>query len=163
MLRVVEDHLRSNQVSRVIYGAIIGLALVVALEPHPPRPAVMIGTLVGTGVAVGLAELYSELVGTEVRTRRRVDRARVRAVMTDVAAVVFGISFPAVFFLISVAGAIEIGTAFELAKWSGLALIGFYGFCAARLAGTGLLAALAQAVAVALIGGFLIALKALIH
>ena len=84
MLRVVEDHLRSNQVSRVIYGSIIGLALVVALEPDPPRPAVMIGTLAGTGVAVGLAELYSELVGTEVRTRRRVDRARVRAVMTDV-------------------------------------------------------------------------------
>jgi hypothetical protein len=30
-------HLRSRQVSRVIYGAIIGLALVVALEAHPPR------------------------------------------------------------------------------------------------------------------------------
>lgn len=163
MLRIVEDHLRSNQVSRVIYGAIIGLALVVALEPNPPRPAVMIGTLVGTGVAVGLAELYSELVATEVRTRRRVDRARVGRVMTDVAAVVFGISFPAVFFLICVAGAIEIGTAFDLAEWSGLALIGFYGFCAARLAGTGLLGALAQATALALIGGFLIALKALIH
>jgi hypothetical protein len=34
MLRVVEDHLRSTQVSRVIYGASIGLALV-ALEQHP--------------------------------------------------------------------------------------------------------------------------------
>src|SRR5207247_9671627 len=110
MLRVVEDHLRSNQVSRVIYGSIIGLALVVAVEPHPPRPAVMIGTLAGTGVAVGLADLYSELVGTEVRTRRRVDRARVRAVMTDVAAVVIGISFPAFFFLIVVSVAIQVRT-----------------------------------------------------
>ena len=29
----------------------------------------------------------------------------------------------------------ELDTAFRLAKWSGLGLIGFYGFAAARLAG----------------------------
>jgi hypothetical protein len=38
--------------------------------------------------------------------------------------VAFGISFPAVFFLLSVAGAVQVETAFELAKWSGLGLIG---------------------------------------
>lgn len=159
----VEDHLGSNQVSRVIYGAIIGLALVVALEHDPPRPAVMVGTLIGTGLAVGLAELYSDIVGTEVRTRHRVDRERLREIATDVGAVAFGISFPAIFFLLSAAGAIEVETAFDLAKWSGLGLIGFYGFCAARLSGMGLGAALAQAAAVATIGGFLIVLKALVH
>ena len=163
MLRVVEDHLRSTQVSRVIYGAIIGLALVVALEHDPPRPGVMVGTLLATAFAVGLAELYSEIVGTEVRTRRRVPREHVGEIALDVGGVAFGIGFPAVFFLISVAGAIEVETAFTLAKWSGLGLIGFYGFSAARLAGAGLLAAFAQAAAVALIGAFLIALKALIH
>jgi hypothetical protein len=163
MLRVVETHLGSTQVSRVIYGSIIGLALVVALEQKPPSAAVMVGTLLGTGVAVGLAELYSEVVGTEVRTRRRVERERFREITTDVAAVVFGISFPAVLFLLSSAGAMEVETAFELAKWSGLGLIGFYGFCAGRLSGMGLRAAFLQAVAVAAIGGFLIALKALIH
>lgn len=159
----VEDHLGSNQVSRVIYGAIIGLALVVALEHDPPRPAVMVGTLIGTGIAVGLAELYSDIVGTEVRTRHRVHRERLREIATDVGAVAFGISFPAIFFLLSAAGAMEVETAFDLAKWSGLGLIGFYGFCAARLSGMGLGAALAQAAAVATIGGFLIVLKALVH
>jgi hypothetical protein len=163
LFRAVEGHLGSSQVSRVIYGAIIGLALVVALEHDPPRAAVMVGTLLGTGVAVGLAELYSEIVGTEVRTGRRVDRARVREIAADVAAVTFGISFPASFFLLSSIGAMDLETAFELAKWTGLALTGFYGFCAARLSGTGLLAALVQAVAVAAIGGFLIGLKAVIH
>jgi len=159
----LERHLGSTQVARVIYGSIIGLALVVALEHHPPSAAVMVGTLLGTGVAVGLAELYSEVVGTEVRTRRRVERERFREIATDVGAVVFGIGFPAVFFLLSVAGAVEIDTAFELAKWSGLGLIGFYGFCAGRLSGMGMSGALLQAAAVAAIGGFLIALKALIH
>ena len=57
----------------------------------------------------------------------------------------------------------EVDTAFKFAKWSGLALVGFYGFCAGRLAGAGLLTALGHGAAVALIGGFLIALKALIH
>jgi hypothetical protein len=159
----VEEHLESNQVSRVIYGAIIGLALVVSLEHDPPRPAVMVATLVGTGVAVGLAELYSEVVGTEVRTRRHIERARVSEIATDVAAVVFGITFPAVFFLLSSLDVMEIATAFDFAKWSGLALIGLYGFCAARLSGMGWAAALVQAAAVASIGGFLIALKALVH
>jgi hypothetical protein len=163
MLRVVEDHLGSTQVSRVIYGAIIGLALVLALEHHSPAPAVMVGTLLATALAVALAELYSEIVGAEVRTRRRVARARVGEIAADVGAVAFGIGFPAVFFLLSVAGAMEVETAFTLAKWSGLGLIGLYGFAAARLAGAGVLAALAQAAAVALIGVFLIVLKALIQ
>ena len=163
MLRVVEDHLGSTQVARVIYGAIVGLALVVALEDHPPTPAVMISTLVGTAVAVGLAELYSEVVATEVRTRRRIDRARAVEIVTDVGAVIFSISFPAGFFVLAAAGAIEIDSAFQIAKWSGLVLTGFYGYVAARLAGTGTLGAIGQAAAVALIGGSLIALKALVH
>jgi hypothetical protein len=157
------DHLGSTQVSRVIYGSIIGLALVVALEHDPPRAGVMVGTLIATGVAVGLAELYSEVVGTEVQTRRRVERARAHEIAADVAAVCVGISFPAVFFLLSSLGAMELDTAFEIAKWSGLGLIGFYGFCAARLSGMGVPAAVMQATAVAAIGGVLIGLKALVH
>jgi hypothetical protein len=160
---IFEDHLGSTQVSRVIYGSIIGLALVVALEHDPPGAGVMVGTLVATGVAVGLAELYSEVVGSEVRTRRRVERARVREIAADVAAVSIGIGFPAVFFLLSSLGVMELGTAFEVAKWSGLALIGFYGFCAGRLSGMAVPGALVQAAAVAAIGGVLIGLKAVVH
>jgi hypothetical protein len=80
MLRIVEDHVRSTQVSHVTYGAIIGLALMVALDRHPPRPAVMVGTLLATALAVRLAELYNEIVDAEVRTRQRGARARVREV-----------------------------------------------------------------------------------
>jgi hypothetical protein len=67
----IYDRLGPSQLSRVVYGAIIGLALVVALEGDELSPAVMAGTLVGTGVAIGLTEVYSEWVGTEVGTRRR--------------------------------------------------------------------------------------------
>ena len=68
--RAIESHLGSGDVARVIYGSIIGLALVVALQEHPPTAATMASFLVGTAVAVGLAEVYSEYVGAEARTRR---------------------------------------------------------------------------------------------
>jgi hypothetical protein len=163
MRAFVEAHLGSRQVARVIYGAIIGLAIVVSLERHPPPSRSVIATLLGTAVAVGLAELYSEVVGAQTRTRHRIERAHLRELGEDVAAVAFGISFPVVFFVLSAAGAIELDTAFDLAKWSGLGLTAFYGFAAARLAGERLLAALLYGAAIALVGAFLIALKALVH
>jgi hypothetical protein len=159
----LRSHLASSQVARVVYGAIIGLALVVALEAHPPPPGAVIASLLGTGVAVALAEVYSETLGTEVRTHRRVEGESRRRIWENTLAVVFGISFPAVFFVLAAAGATDVDTAFDLAKWSGVGLIGFYGFCAARLADEGLAAALLKGVGAALVGAFLIALKALVH
>jgi hypothetical protein len=123
----------------------------------------MVATLLGTGLAVGLAEVYSETLGAEVRTRRRLERADVRAIWTDTLAVAFGIGFPAVFFVLAAAGAIEDDSAFDLAKWSGLGLIALYGFLAARLSGAPLTAALVKSAAVASIAAFLIALKALVQ
>jgi hypothetical protein len=161
--RFVANHLGSRQVSRVIYGAIIGLALVVALEAHPPTPGAVIATLLGTAVAVALAEFYSEFVAFETIGHRKAGRAEVRDMAYDGAAVAFGIAFPVAFFVLAAADAIEEDTAFTIAKWSGVGLIGFYGFCAARLAGKSLSASALRALGVALIGAFLIALKALLH
>jgi hypothetical protein len=163
VLRAIESHLGSRQVSRVIYGAIIGLALIVALEAHPPSSRVVIATLLGTAVAVGLAELFSDIVGIETRTRRHVRAAEVRHVADDVAAVAFGIAFPDVFFMLAATHVIAEETAFTIAKWTGLGLLAFYGFAAARLAGEGLSASALRGLAAALIGAFLIALKALVH
>jgi hypothetical protein len=161
--RFLAAHLESRQVSRVVYGSIIGLALVVVLEAHPPQAGAVIASLVGTAIAVALAELYSELVGFETARGRKANREEVRQLGGDVAAVAFGIAFPVVFFVAAVAGLLENDTAFTVAKWTGLGLIGVYGFLGARLSGAGLAAALGQAAAVALIGGLLILLKSLVH
>ena len=161
--RFLASHLDSNQVSRVIYGSIIGLALVLALEAHPPSSAAVIATLVGTAIAVALAELYSELVGLQVRGHRRARGAERRELLADIAAVTFGVAFPSVFFILAAAGALEQDTAFTVAKWTGLGLIALYGILGARVSGAGVLASLLQGSAVALIGGALIALKSLVH
>jgi hypothetical protein len=161
--RFVGAHLGSRQVSRVIYGSIIGLALVVALEAHPPPPGAVIASLLGTAMAVALAEIYSELVGFETSRRRKAGATEVRRLSADVATVGLGVAFPAVFFLVAATGAIESDTAFTLAKWTGLGLIGVYGYAGGRLSGAGVGAALLQGVAVALIGASLIVLKSLVH
>jgi hypothetical protein len=161
--RAIRSHLDSRQVARVIYGAIIGLALVVGLEQHPPSPGVVAATLAATAVAVALAELYSDFVGTEARTRRRPGGEQIRNISHEAAAVAFGIGFPAVFFVLAALGAMETPTAFTAAKWSGLGLIGVYGFGAARLAGVGVVGSVLHAVVVGSVGGMLIALKALLH
>ena len=161
--RAIESHLRSAQVSRVIYGAIIGLALVVALQDHPPEAGAMVGFILATAVAVALAELYSDIIGTETRTRARVETARKRSIAKEAAAVACGIGLPAVFFVLASAGAIEIDTAFTIAKWTGLGLIGLYGYFGGRLSGRSVPASILHALAVGLIGGFLIAFKALLH
>jgi hypothetical protein len=161
--RYVAAHLGSRQVSRVIYGSIIGLALVVALEAHPPPPAAVIASLLGTAVAVALAELYSELVGFETIRRRKAGASELGRLSADVGAVAFGIAFPAVFFLLATTDALQVETAFTVAKWTGVGLIGVYGYAGARLSGAGVAASLVQAAAVALIGAALILLKSLVH
>jgi hypothetical protein len=150
-------------VSRVVYGSIIGLAEIVAVEAHPPRPMVVAGTLLATAVAVALAELYSESLGARIRTHGRVRGADARHIAGGGAAVAFGIAFPAVFFALAALGVVGEQSAFTLAKWTGLALIGFYGFCAARLGGATVTASLVDAAGVVLIGAGLIGLKAVLH
>jgi len=150
-------------VSRVIYGAIIGLALVVSLEDHPPKAGVMAGFLLATAIAVALAEIYSDVIGTETRTHARVDSARKRSIAKESAAVACGIGFPAVFFVLATTDALDLDTAFTLAKWSGLGLIGLYGYFGGRLSGRSVPGSILHALAVGLIGGFLILFKALLH
>ncbi len=133
------------------------------LEQHPPADGVVIASLLATGVAVGLAELYSEIVGTETRTHHRIERAALAKFADDAVAVTFGVCVPAVFFVLAALDVLSTDAAFTIARWSGLGLIGFYGYAAGRLAGERRLACVLQALAVATIGGALIAIKALIH
>ena len=116
----IDDHLASRDVARVIYGAIVGLALILALGRHPPSAGATAGLVAGTAIAVGLAELYSEVISKEASTRRPVTRADIWALLDEAAAVVLGAGFPTIFFIAAAIGLIELDTAFTLAKWSGL-------------------------------------------
>jgi hypothetical protein len=153
----------SRDVARILYGAIIGLALVVALQDHPPTAVATAATIIGTAVAVGLAEVYSQFVADEARERRRIRLGELCRPAGDALAVATGAGFPAVFFLLAGVHVIELDLAFTLAKWTGLGLICAYGFVAARLAGLRLGGACLHAAAIGAAGCVLIVLKALLH
>jgi hypothetical protein len=57
----------------------------------------------------------------------------------------------------------DLDGAFTLAKWTGLGLIGFYGYWAARFAGRPTHHALLRGALVAAVAALLIALKAFVH
>jgi hypothetical protein len=159
----IEEHLASRDVTRVIYGSVIGLALVVALESHPPTAIQATVAVAATALAMGFAEAYSEIVGGEARTRRPAGPTQLRTAALEACAVSFGAGFPVVFFALAAAGAMGLDTAFTVSKWTGLGLICAYGFVAGRVSGSGVGASLLHAAAVGAIGGGLIALKALLH
>lgn len=163
MHQAIAAHLGSHQVSRVLYGSIIGLGLVVALEAHPPAAVAVAVTLLATALAVALAELYSEIVGTETRTRSSIGRQQIVGMLDEIGAVATGIAFPGVFFFLAAVGAVDLDSAFAVAKWSGLALITAYGFAAARLTGNTVPGSLCRAGIAGLIAAFLIVTKALLH
>jgi hypothetical protein len=158
---LVARHLQGQDVARVVYGSVVGLALVVALETHPPRPGTIVASIVGAAVAVGLAELYSDILAAELRNRRRVDANTVRMHARSALVVALAAGFPAVFFVLATAGVLETGNAFKLAKWTGLGLLGGYAFFAARLTGARVPRALLHAACVAAAGTVLVLLKAL--
>ena len=161
--RALLGHLESPDVARVIYGSIVGLALVVALQFHPTTAGKTAAAIVGTAIAIGLAEVYSEIIGAETRTHQPVGRTRVRKMAREAGAATFGAAFPALFFIVAATGALEMQLAFRLAKWTGLALICGYGYLGSRLAGETVARALFHAAAVGAIGGALIAFKAILH
>ena len=159
----VASHLASHDVARVLYGATVGLALVIAFQDHPPTAAVATVLVAATALAIGFAELYSEAVSAEASTRHPVRRPELRRMARDAAAVVFGAGFPAIYFLMAALGMMSAHTAVVWSKWSGLALICGYGYFAARLAGFGIAGAALRAGIVSLIGVALIVIKALLH
>ena len=161
--RAVFKHLGSKDVVKVVYGSIVGLALVVALEAHPGTPTQTVAAVVGTAIAVALAEAFSEFIGIETRERRHVAGRELPGLAADAGAVAIGAGFPAVFFLLAALKVLELDTAFTIAKWSGLGLIFAYAWAASRLAGSSLVTATLHATAVGSIGVVLIVLKSLLH
>src|SRR4051794_41513013 len=65
--RAIAAHLGSRDVARVIYGAIVGLALVVGLEFHPPTAGQTIAAIAGAAVAGGGPPPYTPAGGPRGR------------------------------------------------------------------------------------------------
>ena len=119
--------------------------------------------MVGAVIAAQLAELYAQYLASVIRERSHARTGELRRAAVDSALGTLAAFVTVVPFVLAAAGAIDLDTAFNVAFWAGLGLLGAYTLLANRLAGlSGLRNAVACA-AVLAIGLALIALKALVH
>jgi hypothetical protein len=159
----VHLHRIAERAARAVYGTIIALAVIATLEGGGAAAGEVVAAVIGGVVAAQLAELYAQYLAGVIRERRHPPASEMRRAAGDSAAGTLGALVTVVPFVLSAAGVIELETAFDIAFWAGLGVLGAYTLLANRLAGlSGMRNAIACA-AVLAIGLALIALKALVH
>ncbi len=124
-----------HRVVKIIYGTIMILVVIIAIEEHPPSPAGTLGLVLMTNVGVALAEWYSDFIGSSIKEKRSLSLGDQQRIIHNVSGVLMGALLPAPFFILSWIGVIELETAFKWARWVLIGVLLFYGYVAARLSG----------------------------
>lgn len=156
-------HSEGHYAARSVYGAILVLALLLALQQHPPGPwnaAVLVG---GTLLAVLAAETYADILGMEVDQGRPATREERQAKWRELGVVMVAAEGPVLVFVLAGLGVLDEDLAFRLAVWITIGVLFTEGFLARWLAGRSLLASLTSACVVGGIGVGLAVLKHLAH
>ena len=153
----------AERAARAVYGTIIALAVVATLEGSSAPAGEVIAAVVGAVIAAQLAELYAQYLASVIRERSHARTGELRRAAVDSALGTLAAFVTVVPFVLAAAGAIDLDTAFNVAFWAGLGLLGAYTLLANRLAGLSGLRNAVACTAVLAIGLALIALKALVH
>jgi hypothetical protein len=161
----VHPHRVAERASRAVYFTIVALAIIVALEEAGDDVGAgqVAASTVAATVITAIAELYSRYIAEAIRTQRPPTRAELVISATDSAAGLVAAMVPVVPFVLAVAGAISEQTAYDIASWLGLGVLGAYTLFANRAAGLTGVRGLLVAAGVVALGLTLVALKALVH
>jgi hypothetical protein len=154
------EHSMGHYAARSVYGAILVLALLLALQQHPPGPFHAAILVAGTILAVLAAEAYADLLGAEVDVGRPPSRAERREKIRELAVVTGAAEGPVLMLVLAGLGLIDTELAFRLAVGITIGLLFLVGFLARWLAGRSLAASLQSSF---LIGGLGVALAVLKH
>ncbi len=119
----------------VIYGSIGALTLVIVMDFEEARGGATVLSLVAALVAVGFAEAYSEFLEEMLQNRRPLRRRERLAILEGVGLHLLPCLAPIAFFLLAWLRVLALETAFGLAEWTGVAVIGLFAFGAYRAAG----------------------------
>ncbi|HFQ94788.1 MAG TPA: hypothetical protein ENK32_12300 [Anaerolineae bacterium] len=124
-----------HRVAKIIYGTIMVLVVILAMEEHPPSAAGSLALILMTGLGVALAESYSDYIGISIKEKRSLSLGGQRQIVHNVSGVLIGALLPAPFFILAWVGIMELEAAFRWARWALLGVLLFYGYVAARLSG----------------------------
>ncbi|MGH2797510.1 MAG: hypothetical protein ACRDLO_06035 [Solirubrobacterales bacterium] len=153
----------AERAARAVYGTIIALAVIAALEGGEPAAGEVAAAVIGGVIAAQLAELYAQYLAAVIRRQRHPEIREMGTALGDSAAGTLAALVTVVPFVLGAAGAMELDTAFDVAFWAGLGLLAAYTLLANRLAGLSGLRNAVACVAVLTIGLALIALKSIVH
>ena len=158
----VDKEVRGRRAEHAIYGSIVVLAVIVAEDSAAITIRVAIATVLGAAAVTSLAHVYADYIGELIRAGRHPSREEWRADLKN-AAFGFTVSiFPVAFFFLAAFDAITLDTAFDVAEWFGVAVIGSYSFGANLLAGLPLGRSLLIGIGFTALGAGLVALKILL-
>ena len=159
MWETITMNISGHRVAKTIYGTIIILVVIVTMEDHPPSIAGTVATVIFTGLGVALAEWYSDYIGKTIDEHHTLNVLERRRIVKDVSAVMTGAWLPLPFIIFAWIGVISLDLAIDLAKWTMVGVLLFYGYIASRLVGHDHLRSFIFAVAGSLIGIFIVLFK----
>jgi hypothetical protein len=149
--------------ARAVYGTIIALAVIVVLDDGQTEADEAIVAVLGATIAASMAETYADYLAAVIRQRRHMSFAEIRQAATDSALGTLAALVTLLPFVLVELGWIETQTAFDIAPWVGLALIGGYSLFANRVAGLPTRRSVLITASMLAIGLVLIVLKSLAH
>jgi hypothetical protein len=153
----------AQRAARAVYAAIVALAVILYLDEAGAEADEVIAAVIGSVIAATLAEQYAEYIAHVIRERRHLTRPEIVQQALDAAAGAVAGLAPLIPFLLVEVDAIELPTAYDIAGWLGLGVIGGYSALANREAGlTHIRNIVVTGLALAL-GASLIVIKAITH
>jgi hypothetical protein len=112
--------------ARAVYGSIIALAVIVVLDDGTTEADEAIIAVLGATIGAMLAETYADYIADVIRRGRHLHFAEARQALTDSVLGMLAAWITLLPFIAVEAGLIEVSTAFSLAAWFGLGVIGLY-------------------------------------
>jgi hypothetical protein len=153
----------AQRAARAVYGSIVALAVILVLDEANSEADEVIAAVVGSVIAATLAEQYAEYIGQVIREGRHLSRAELGLSFRDGAAGMLAALASLIPFVLVELGAIELPTAYDIAPWLGLGVIGAYSLLANRVAGLSRVPNVALTLAALAVGAALIVIKTITH
>lgn len=123
----------SSFASMAIYGSLALMAVLVAIENHPPAPLQIAAQLFGVTLAIAVAKAYAEVIADTLHRGRRLTTGEWREILRKVLPVLFAAQGPTIVMLMSAFGLFSVAAAIELSKTPVLVLLFVYGLRVAQL------------------------------
>jgi hypothetical protein len=150
-------------VSMAIYGSLTVMAVVVAMENHPPPPLSAAARVFGVTLAIAAAKAYAELIADTLTRGRKLNGEEGRQLLRRVSPVLFGAQAPTVVFLMSALGWYSVETGIEISRVLVLGLLFVYGLRVGQLLHRARVVQIASGLAIVSAGALVVVMNQLFH